>query len=91
MNHNLCAGTPVEDLCRHINHTRWLIGLKTLHYGMDAWVAEGDGPYDTADRDPLIRVATRMGYTQFGTPLVIVRKIGEALNARLAAKVGSAA
>ncbi len=90
MKHTLCTGTPIEDLCRHINHSRNLIGMKTLHYGVEAWAAEGAGPYDTTDRDLLVRVATRMGYTQFGTSLVIVRKIGEALNARHAAKAGAA-
>ncbi len=89
MKHDRCMGLPIEDLCRHINHTHSLIGMKTLHYGMEAWSIEGNGPYDTADRDLLLHVAARMGYTQFGTSLVIARKIGEALNARHAVTVGS--
>lgn len=82
MKHSLCRDLPVEDLCRYINHSASLIGLKTLHYGVEAWHSEGEAPYDAADRDLLIRVARRMGYTHFGASLVIVRKIGEALNAR---------
>lgn len=82
MNHTRCVGTPVEDLCRHINTSHLMVSLATIQRAADTLVAEGPPPYDATDRYLLERVARRMGYTTMGASVAIVRTVAEALNAR---------